>query len=269
MFDLLELKLKVVEIVKLATNLVSTRKITVSQKETAENIVTSADYEIQRFLCQELKQLLPNAGFLCEENRLIDIKHDYIWVIDPIDGTTNFARGIPECSISVALVRNSDPILGVVYNISNNDLFTAVKNLGAELNNNPIKVSSRTFRNSLFCTAMSLYQKDYSGICVDIITEAYRRCNDIRRFGSCALELCYIAAGMCELYFEIRVYPWDYAAGLLILQEAGGILTGFKSEKLSLNKPTVLVGANTVKNHEILNEIVNTHLKNIPYKEEL
>ena len=114
---------------------------------------------------------------------------------------------------------------------------------------------------------MSLYKKEHAKVCSDIIYEAYMECNDVRRFGSCALELCYIAAGRCDLYFEIRVFPWDFAAGLLILNEAGGIAGGLNGEPPSLTSPTVLIGANNLENFEKLAGIVNKHLHFTPYED--
>jgi len=269
MRDFVELANKVVDLVKRAAAIAKDNTFTVKIKGTAENIVTSADLAIQKYLKENLKKLLPDCGFLCEENGLLDLSHENIWIIDPIDGTTNFSKGIKNCAISVALATNGTPVLGVVYNIFNDDIFTATAGGGARLNGLRINVSGKPFNDCLFCTAMSLYKKDYAKACSEIIYDTYMQCNDIRRFGSCALELCYIAAGMCELYFEIRVFPWDYAAGYLILQEAGGILKGFNGESLLFDKPTPLIGANSLENFEKLNAIVIKHMKNVPYKETL
>ena len=102
-----------------------------------------------------------------------------------------------------------------------------------------------------------------------IILDTYMQCNDVRRFGTCALELCYLAAGRCDLYFEIRVFPWDYAAGYLILREAGGVLRGLRGEELDFRKVTLLVGANNEENYEKLDAIVNSHIKSLPYEEKV
>lgn len=268
MFNLFNLEEKVVALVKSTTASVK-EKFTITVKDGDENIVTSADTGIQQYLMENLKKILPDSGFLCEENGVQDLTHENVWIIDPIDGTTNFSRSIRNCAVSVALVHKSKPVLGVVYNLFNGDIFTALKGNGAKLNGMPINVSQRPFENSLCCTAMSLYNKKYAKICSDIIYEIYMQCNDIRRFGSCALELCYLAAGMCELYFEIRVFPWDYAAGFLILQEAGGILKGLRGEELKFNKTTPLIGANNLQNYNRLNEIVDKYVKGTLYKEEL
>ena len=140
-------------------------------------------------------------------------------------------------------------------------MFTAINGNGAFCNGKKIKVSNKTFEQSLFCTALSLYQKNLADICSNIISEVYSRCSDIRRLGSCALELCYLAMGRCDLYFEIRVFPWDFAAAYLIFTEAGGILRGYNKEELTFDKVTMLIGANNQENFEKLNEIVSHNIK--------
>lgn len=261
------MKEQLINIVKEASKLMLCSDFEISEKDGAANIVTSADIAVQRFLRTELNKLFPEAGFLCEEEDFNDTESEYYWVIDPIDGTTNFSRGIGECAISVALVHKKKAVLGVVYNPYLDDMFSAEAGRGAELNGKPISVSERPFEGGLFCTAASLYRKEFAKICFDIISDVHHQCNDFRRIGTCALELCYLAAGKCELYFEIRVFPWDYAAGLLILREAGGVIYGFDREEPLFDKPTVLVGANNRENFERLNSIVLKYLDKVPYKE--
>lgn len=252
---------EVVEIVQKAKALIKDSEIIVYEKESGVNIVTSSDIEVQRFLCQELKKLMPEAGLLCEEENLQQITSEYIWVIDPIDGTMNYARGIQECAISIGLVHEQTAILGVVANIWKDEIFTAYMNGGARRNGELIKVSTADFAEGILCTAMSLYKKELAKVCSDIIYEVYMQCNDVRRFGSCALELCYLAAGQCDLYFEIRVFPWDCAAASVILKEAGGILSGFDEGVLTFTAPTLLVAANNYSNYKKLLNTIKKHIK--------
>ena len=250
---------KVIKIVKQASKIMLKQDFNVSVKDTVSNIVTSSDLQIQEFLYDKLTKMLPNSGFLGEED--VNLKNkEYTWIVDPIDGTTNFARGIDYSAISVALSKNNEIVLGVVYNPFRNDLFYATKNNGAYHNGKKISVSNSSFDAGLFCTAMSLYKKELAPICFDIISETYYKCNDIRRMGSCALELCYLAAGKCDLYFEIRVCPWDYAAASLILQEAGGILCTYPQKNLIFTEPVTLVGANNLQNYKQLEKIVKKHI---------
>ena len=116
-------------------------------------------------------------------------------------------------------------LMGVVYIPRTGEMFHAEKGKGAYLNGKRIKVSSRSFNNAVMCTALPVYHKEYAEVCSRIILEAFGKCNDIRRFGACAPELCYLAMGRCELYFEYLLSPWDYAAASLIITEAGGIIS--------------------------------------------
>ena len=258
---------KTVQLVKEAAEIATKTEILVHEKDAPENIVTESDIAVQRFLHSRLSELLPGSSFFCEEEALRESGKECVWILDPIDGTANYSRGIAESAISVALVVNGEAILGVVCNISTKDIFTAVKGGGAKLNGKKITVSGRDFRNSLFCTAMSVYKKELAAVCRDVIYDAYMECNDLRRFGGCALELCYIAAGRCELFFEMRVFPWDYAAGYLILREAGGVLYGFDGEELDFRKTTMLVGANSQESYDKLAKIVKKHIKYLPYED--
>ena len=124
--------------------------------------------------------------------------------------------------ISVALIKDGRPVLGVVYNPYRDEMFYAEAGKGAFLNNDPIRVSDRSFDRSLFCTALSLYNKDYAKPCLNIMEEVYAQCEDIRRIGSAALELVYLACGRVDLFFEMRIFPWDFAAAQIIVREAGG-----------------------------------------------
>lgn len=220
----------------------------VMDKGARENIVTSSDLAVQHFLTQKLSELLPGSGFLCEEEDLKDLGHESIWIIDPIDGTANYARGNENCCISVALVQDKVPTIGVVYSPWRGELYQAERGKGALCNGKPIHVSDRPFEQGLLFTAMSTYKKDLARRCSDIIYDIYMQCNDVRRTGSAAVELCLMAAGYADLYFEIRLMPWDYAAASLILSEAGGTIRDGLGKVPSLYKPSTVIAANTSEN---------------------
>jgi len=267
-----ELLKKVEAAAREASKFMMAKDIEVKTKGDITNLCTSADLAVQEYLYKELLKILPGSGFMGEEEGLVDTAHEYVWIVDPIDGTANFSRGIPECTISIGLKRNvpgaaaerevhPEIVLGVVYNPFHDHMFTGLKGGGAFLNGKPIHTSDRPFENGILLTAMSLYRKEYAGVCNDVIMDAYYKCNDVRRFGACAIELCYIAAGLCELFFEYRIMPWDYAASYVILTEAGGVLTARDGEPLRFDVPTLLVGANNAANHARLCEIVSRHTK--------
>ncbi|MCQ2146644.1 MAG: hypothetical protein MJZ16_03915 [Bacteroidales bacterium] len=245
----------IVAVVKKESSLMVTDHFEVMKTDGYANIVTSSDVAVQKFLCVELSTLLPGCGFICEEEDMYTEEKQYTWIIDPIDGTANYSRGIPECAISVALKKDADIIMGVVYNPYQEALFTAQKEAGAFYNGRKIEVSQKPFENGILCCALSLYHKQYTDICSRFIVKSYSQCNDVRRFGAASLEICYLAMGRCDLYFEYMLSPWDYAAASLVLTEAGGCLCAYHGETLQYKKPTMVMGANSKQNLERLVEI--------------
>ena len=258
----------VIKAVKEAAKLAAGVQFSIENKGSVANVVTSADVAVQNCLKQKLQEIIPSSGFLGEESDIADLESDYIWIVDPIDGTMNFTRGIEHSAISVALQYKGTAVVGVVYNFFTDDLYYAELGKGAYNNGKQIHASTRSFSEGLLCTAMSLYKKEYAPVCFDIISELYSQCNDIRRFGSCALELCYIAAGKCDLYFELRVFAWDSAAGELILREAGASVYRFFSDK-TLEKALPLIAANNAQNLKIIYDVVNKYLIKYNLEEKL
>ena len=257
---------QIIDIVREAGTLMDrTGGFEVHDKGARENIVTSSDVAVQHFLTRRLGELLPGSGFLCEEEDFADTAHEAVWIIDPIDGTANYARGNENCCISVALVRGGELAMGVVFCPWRGELYSAEKGCGAFCNGKPIHVSDRTYERGLLFTAMSTYRKDLARSCSDIIYDVYMACNDVRRTGSAAVELCLMAAGFAELYFEMRLMPWDYAAASLILLEAGGAACDFTGGFPSLYKPSMFIAANTREHCERLLATVHKHLDQVPY----
>jgi len=190
-----------------------------------------------------------------------------LWIVDPIDGTANFIRDIGLSVISVGLVKDHEPVLGVVYNPYRDEMFYAEKGKGAFLNGERIRVSDRDLAHSIFCTAMSLYNKDFAKPCLNIIEKVYEKCDDIRRLGTAALELVYLACGRAELYFEIRVFPWDFTAAEVIIREAGGYVGTIEFDRTVFHRPIPLICANTQQNYEYLKRVVAEEIPTIPYGE--
>lgn len=259
---------KLIQAVKQAGDFIKQGHFISEQKDGFANIVTQADLWSQNFLCEQISKHYENAGFICEEEHLLkENKNGLTFVIDPIDGTQNFSRGIGEYAISVGVLDKGEVIFGVVYNPAKDELYVAEKGKGAYLNGKKISVSKRKLNDALFCTALSLYKKDYAEVCAKIILDIYKRSNDVRRFGSCALELCYLAKGDCDLFFEMRVFPWDYCASFLILKEAGGEICGYGGQKCSFNKPTMILASNCKESLQELINTVNKYLDKVPYEE--
>lgn len=246
---------ELIEIVREAAKCMPEDAFQVRQKGGYANIVTTSDVAVQEFLRKRLSQAIPGCGFLCEEENHHDLRHEYVWIIDPIDGTANYSRGIRECAICVGLKHHNDMEMAVVYLPYADELFHAVRGQGAWLNGHHIHVSDRPFQNSIMCTALPVYHKEYADVCSEIITETFKKCNDIRRFGAAAPELCYLAMGRCELYFEYLLSPWDFAAASLILEEAGGCLARPDGQALNMTHPSGVAAANNKENLETLLKI--------------
>ena len=256
---------QIAEVVREAAGLMVRSGFEVHDKGSRENLVTSSDIAVQHFLTGQLGELLPGSGFLCEEEDLADVGHRDVWIIDPIDGTANSARGNENCCISVALVRDGVPTAGVVYSPWRGELYCAEKGGGAFCNGKPIHVSGRSYEDGILFTAMSTYRKEFARVCSDIIFDIFMECNDFRRSGSAAVELCLMAAGQAELYFEMRLMPWDYAAASVILEEAGGAICSFDGKAPSLSLPSLIIAANTAENCTRILDRVHAHLPALPY----
>ena len=255
----------VTKLVREAGKLVMNRQMEVTQKGNNSNYVTSCDIAVEKFLSEELQKLLPGSLVIGEESTHNPSEGDLLWVIDPIDGTSNFIRDMGLSAISAGLVKDGEPYLGVVYQPYRDEMFYAQKGMGAYLNGEKIHVSDRDFAHSHLCSAMSLYDKRYAPPCFRIIDRVYREADDLRRLGSAALELAYLACGRVELYFEIRVFPWDAAGAIPIIREAGGFVEILYQDKLPLDKPFAILGANSGENFARLKDIVTEELPEIPY----
>lgn len=251
---------QLITVVREAASLMVTDGFEIQEKGGCENIVTSSDVAVQNYLCGRLAKLQPGSGFLCEEKDICDVQHEYTWIIDPIDGTANYSRGIDQCAICVGLKHDDMMVMSVVYLPRTDELFHAEKGKGSYRNGTRIHVSDRKFENAVLCTALPVYHKEYAGVCSNIILETFGKCNDLRRFGAAAPELCYLAMGRCELYFEYLLSPWDYAAASLILTEAGAVITSRDGGPLALTEPSGVIAANSKDSHGRLVEIVRRHV---------
>lgn len=230
---------------------------TIEDKGTRENIVTSMDVENEEFLRRELSLLIPGSIFVGEEgsNRTLP-SEGYAWIVDPIDGTTNFSRGIPEIGISVALMKDGEPCIGVVYNPFTDVMYSAEVGKGATRNGIPIHVSDRDMSDSLLCTAWCAYDKTLAPPSFRVSERMHPICNDIRRIGTAAGELCLLAEGAADLYFEIRLMPWDHAAALICVSEAGGVYCGLHGNDVFYRQAGPVLAANNPVNLAILRGVV-------------
>ncbi len=209
------------------------------------NFVTEYDKKVQEFLQKELMKIVPDAVFVGEEEEShAAIGSGYAFIVDPIDGTTNFMKGSNMSAISVGLLKDGEPFIGVIYNPYLNEVFCAEKGKGAWCNNQKIHVTGQPLSEGIVIVGTAPYYRDELGNHTFLLMRKFfNRSLDIRRSGSAALDLCSIAAGRAELFFELRLSPWDYAAGSLIVTEAGGRISTIEGEKLQFSKPTSVMAA--------------------------
>ena len=193
------------------------------------NLVTYVDKESERRIISALTPLVKEAGFIAEEQSDLPKGDKYNWIIDPLDGTTNYIHGIPLFSISIALMENEELLLGVVYEINLEECFYAWRGGGAFLNGKPIRVSKTTELNdSLIATGFPYYNYSLLDPYLALFRDLMQTSRGIRRLGSAAVDLAYVACGRFELFYEYGLQSWDVAAGALIVKEAGGMVTDFK-----------------------------------------
>lgn len=191
------------------------------------DLVSYVDKSSEQLIVNALAEILPTAGFIVEENTKSEIK-DYNWIVDPLDGTTNFIHGIPCYAVSIALEYKNKIVLGVVYEVSRDECFSAIINGGAFLNGEPIAVSKRkNLSESLIATGFPIHNFSRLDNYMIAFTYFLRHTHGVRRIGAAAVDLCYLACGRVDAFFEYNLHPWDVAAGGLILTEAGGKICDF------------------------------------------
>lgn len=220
----------------------------VFDKNGTANFVTVYDVRVQNFLIEHLTEKFPNAQFLAEEkeNDAAVLESEICFVIDPIDATTNFIHNYRHSCISLALISHGAPVFGAIYDPYLNEMFCAEAGKGAELNGSPIHVSHRPMKIGIAAYGTSPYYKDrLAQPTFDLSRDVFLACADLRRCGSAALDLAYLAAGRNDLFFEIILSPWDYAAGMLLVTEAGGMVSDMSGAPLSLAHPCSIIAANS------------------------
>lgn len=213
----------------------------------SNDLVTRYDKAVQEILRDKLLQLVPQAHFVGEEEAVHEsIATGDAFIVDPIDGTTNFVHDYKNSAISVAMTHDGKQEIGVVYNPYLDEMFYAQRGCGAFCNGMPIHVSDRPLTQGLTLFGSAAYYHELTDESFRLLRKCFDRSQDIRRSGSAALDLCTIAAGRAELYFELLLQPWDYAAGSLIVTEAGGQCTRVDGSAIDLTKgcSILAVGSN-------------------------
>lgn len=247
-FELDKLKVQAEDIIKKAGDIfISTviEKKDVEEKSFA-NYVTVVDYKVQEYLIQELLNISGDCNIIAEESSKNNYNLDGItWIVDPVDGTTNLMYDFQHSAISVGLFIDGTPRLGFIYNPTRNEFFSAEKGKGAFLNGNPIEVSKCSdIKDALIGFGTTPYDRTKVNKTFDITKNIFSACRDVRRSGSASLDIAYVACGRLDGFYELTLQPWDFAAGLIILEEAGGKLTDCTGIKTSLLESTSVCVSN-------------------------
>lgn len=211
-------------------------QFSISSKSGVHNLVTEYDHRSEEQIIAFLKGEFPDSVFLAEESGGNNGESEFLqWIIDPLDGTVNFAHGLPMFAISIAAREKGELICGIVYHPITHELFVAQKDVGAFLNGVPIKVSKTSeLKKGFLATGFPYNLAENPGDCIGHFTDMLRQGLPIRRIGVAALDLCYVASGRFDGFFEISLAPWDCAAGILIVEEAGGKISRWDEEPLDL-----------------------------------
>ena len=228
----------------------------ITNKDGINNPVTEADLASEKAILEVIKKDFPNHFILSEEAGEIKMDSEYKWIIDPIDGTINFSNGIPICCVSIGLEHAGKLVMGAVYNPLMDEFFFAQKGFGASLNDKKISVSKKSdLSKSCLVTGFPYKYLDTENSPLEVFERFIRKGIAVRRLGSAALDLCWTAAGRFDGFYEHSIKAWDNAAGIIILEEAGGKVTGFDGKAHSIYQPDILATNGLV--HEEMLKIVN------------
>lgn len=220
------------------------------------NLVTQIDVAAEHAVVERLRAKAPDHGIIAEEGSVHNNHSPYRWLIDPLDGTTNYAHRFPFFCVSIGLRHQDQPVLGVVYDPVRDELFTGVRGNGAACNGQPIAVSSTSALNkSLVVTGFAYHHERTTNVNFRHFEAVSRVVQGARRTGSAALDLCYVAAGRSDAFWELHLSPWDTAAGQVIVEEAGGRVTDFSGLGFSPDTPEVL--ATNGKIHDAMLAVLN------------
>lgn len=220
-------------------------KVSLSDIETKElnSLVSYVDKEAEIRLVKKLKSLLPQAGFITEENTVKQESKPLVWVIDPLDGTTNYLHKIPHFSISIALMEKDQPVFGIVYDIMLSNAYTAIKGLGTWENDKRVKVKpTQSLKEAIVVTGFPYERDNNIDENLKVLKYCILNCRGIRRLGSAALDLAYVASGKLDIYYEKTLNIWDIAAGALLVTEAGGVVSGFSNNESHLETGSIIAG---------------------------
>lgn len=207
------------------------------------DLVSYVDKETEKLIVSGLRNILPEAGFITEEGTATASNEEYKWVIDPLDGTTNFIHKLPVFAVSIGLIRGQEVVLGVIYEVNRDECFYARKGGKAYCNGAEIRVSGvKKLESSLIATGFPYYDFEKIQLYLEILDKFMKNTHGLRRMGSAAVDLAYVACGRFEGFFEYNLHPWDVAAGIIIVKQAGGVVSDFQGKDDFLFGRQILAG---------------------------
>jgi myo-inositol-1(or 4)-monophosphatase len=250
---------KIIEIAKEAGQIVREgfgKNLNIEFKTNESNLVTQIDKASEKKIIEYVKKEFPTHGILAEESGESKNTSEFIWVIDPLDGTTNFAHGLPIFSVSIGVQKNGLTIAGAVYDVMQDIVYSAESGGGADANNKRINVSSNDkLQRALLVTGFPYNIAENPENAFERFIVLTKTSRGMRRLGSAAIDFCYVANGVFDGFWEVYLHPWDLCAGKLILEEAGGIVTGFKGEPINIFSNKILATNKYI--HDQMVEVIN------------
>jgi myo-inositol-1(or 4)-monophosphatase len=250
---------KIIEIAKEAGQVVREgfgKTLDIEFKTNESNLVTQIDKASEKRIIDYVKKEFPSHGILAEESGELKNTSEYLWVIDPLDGTTNFAHGFPIFSVSIGVQKNGITLAGVVYDVMRDIVYSAETGSGAYANNKKINVSlNDKLQRALLVTGFPYNIAENPENAFERFIALTKASRGMRRLGSAAIDFCYVANGVFDGFWEVYLHPWDICAGKLILEEAGGIVTGFKGEAIDIFSNKILATNKNV--HDQMVEVIN------------
>ena len=232
------------------------KKFEVEYKTNESNLVTQVDKDSEKLITDFIVKKYPSHNILAEEGSSVNKGGEYTWVVDPIDGTTNFAHGLPIFSVSIGVQKNEETVVGVVFDVMLNNLYSVAKGSGAFVNNKKIEVSeNKNLKHSVLVTGFPYNISENPDRAFEKFTALTKASRGMRRLGSAAIDFCYVANGVFDGFWEVHLHPWDICGGKLIAEEAGGLVTDFKGKKIGIHSKQIL--CTNGKIHDEMLEIIN------------
>lgn len=251
----------VIEIAKEAGELIRNKfrtEVEINFKSNETDLVTEVDKASEKVILDFIRKKYPGHEILAEESGETKTGSEYRWVIDPIDGTTNFAHGLPIFSVSIGIQKNGETIIGVIYDVMQDVAYSCEKGSGSFANNNKISVSQNDIlRRSVLVTGFPYNISSNPESALEKFAALTKSARGIRRLGSAAIDMCYVAKGVFDGFWELFLHPWDICAGILLVEEAGGIVTDFNGNKIDIFSKRIL--ASNAKVHQSILDVLNNN----------